>query len=183
MKKALLIFLLYPFFGIAQETVLPRIDNHTLFTTSGYKIIEGENIKIGVGTMPDGDFKFIRRNAYSLFNYTSEYRAAANSANAFNRTNSGLEYKVIRVERRGDKKHGFKYYAVINQSILRFEIDVDNAIAAGELVVPDEFKMKNNESMSSASLGDELKKLKDLFDSGAITKEEYDTAKKKVLGN
>src|SRR5689334_21656530 len=133
--------------------------------------------------MPDGDFKFIRRNSSSFFAYYGDNHALANSANAFSRSNSGLEFKVVRVEKRGDKKHGYKYFAVINESLIRYEIDVDNAISTGELAVPETHKPKKNESTSTASLADELKKLKDLYDSGASTKEEYDAAKKKVLGN
>lgn len=36
---------------------------------------------------------------------------------------------------------------------------------------------------ASTSIADELKKFKDLLDSGAITQSEYDTQKKKLLGN
>lgn len=46
----------------------------------------------------------------------------------------------------------------------------------------EELKSSNNNSGSSYSEADELKKFKELLDSGAITQEEYDAKKKQILG-
>ncbi|MES1225758.1 MAG: SHOCT domain-containing protein, partial [Bacteroidota bacterium] len=61
-----------------------------------------------------------------------------------------------------------------------FEINFDGAIASGELIVPDGFKSKITGS-NSASVADEITKLKKLLDDGTITKEEFEAAKKKLL--
>lgn len=160
----------------------------TLFTTCGYKIIEGQDVKIGVGATPDGDFKFIRRNSASMFSYysTTGYKGLANAANAFSRSQSGLKYKIKSVEKRGSKKHGYVYYAKIGSGMVNYEIDVENAIASGELWVPDEFKIKpvNKivvETKQQISVADELAKLKKLYDDGILSKEEYDVQKQKLL--
>ena len=86
-----------------------KLNGDTLTTSTGYKIIKGQELKIGVGTMTDGDFKYIRTNSASLLNYTSStgYQGLANSANALPRNSSGLTMKVIKVEARGNKKRGF----------------------------------------------------------------------------
>jgi hypothetical protein len=66
----------------------------------------------------------------------------------------------------------------------RYMLDIENAIESAEIEVPTEFATLNKKeqpTVNNASLGDELKKLKDLFDSGALSKEEYETAKKKLL--
>ena len=42
---------------------------------------------------------------------------------------------------------------------------------------------KDSKQISNFSVADEIKKLKELKDSGAITSEEYETAKKKILNN
>lgn len=173
------------------DSTLPRIVEDTLFTTYGYKILRGKEIKIGVGSMPDGDFKFIRVNAGSLFAYhsTTGYQGLANQANSFPRSQSGLLFKIKAIEARGSKKHGYNYYAKIGFGMKNYEIDVENAIASGELSVPDEFKPKPKnlsvviEDKKGSSVADELKKLKELLDSGVLTKEEFDTAKKKILNN
>ncbi|KFC23260.1 hypothetical protein SAMN04488097_1226 [Epilithonimonas lactis] len=58
--------------------------------------------------MPDGDFKYIRTNSASLFNYTSTtgYQGLANQANSLPRNNSGLKYVIKKVEERGSKREG-----------------------------------------------------------------------------
>jgi hypothetical protein len=49
----------------------------------------------------------------------------------------------------------------------------------------EDFDSKSKRSSESASkrLGSELEKLFELFKSGALTSEEYDRAKKKLIGN
>ncbi|QDZ64487.1 hypothetical protein EVD20_21285 [Elizabethkingia bruuniana] len=65
MKKVLLVFLFLSF-GISYSQTLPHVKNDTLITSTSYKIYAGLDLKIGTGSMNDGDFKFIRRNAASL---------------------------------------------------------------------------------------------------------------------
>lgn len=180
-KIALIAFIMSISFVLQAQNDLPRFDNDTLYTTSGFKITEKQMLKLGMGSTPDGSFKFIRINSASLFGYTSSNPNGANNANAGPRTLSGHEYKVLRIEKRGNKKNGYVYYCLL-PGFPRYEIDVENAIAVGEIAVPVEFKSgSKNQSLPAQSLGDELKKLKDLFDAGALTKDEYDAAKKKLL--
>ena len=117
---SMLILLLVAFLSLtAQEssdTSLPRIDKDTLITISGYKIAKGMDLKIGTGSTPSGDFKFIRINRGSMFGYTG---TNANSANNLNRRYSGQKYHVVRVEQEGSKKHGYNYLAVINIGMVR----------------------------------------------------------------
>jgi hypothetical protein len=159
----------------------------TLYTISGFKVTAGDKLKIGTGAMPDGDFKFIRKNAGSLFAYNSSngYQGLANQANSFSRREAGHEYKVIRIDKRGTRKTGYVWYPIIGDGIFRYEVDIDNAIAAGEINVPSEFKPKPIgtvvEIKQSISVADELTKLKKLYDEGVLTKEEYDAQKKKLL--
>lgn len=185
MQKQILTFIscLSCVFLFAQDPETPRISGDTLIFKPGLFFIKGEKIKMGPGAMPDGDFKYVRRSATSLFQYSSNigYQGLANSANSLPRTSSGLEYKIVRIDKRGSKKNGFVYYPIINVGAIRFEIDVENAIKVGEIVVPDAFKPTQNQIQQQASIPDQLKKLKDLYDSGGLTKEEYDSAKKKLL--
>ncbi|MFB6453758.1 SHOCT domain-containing protein [Chitinophaga sp. Hz27] len=179
--------------GYAQDggSLLPKIENDTLFTTSGFTLARGQEVKMGVGSMPDGDFKFIRVNAASFFAYhsTSGYQGLANQANALPRSQSGLVFKIKAIEARGDRKHGYVYYAKFGWAMRNYEIDVENAIATGELTVPDEYKPKGKgltatvDNKPAVSVADELTKLKKLLDDGVLTQEEYNQQKKKLLGN
>jgi hypothetical protein len=183
MKKLLLLFcsITISFNCFAQE--LPMIKGDTLYTTSGFKIVKDESLKIGVGTMTDGDFKYIRINSASLFNNysTTGYQGLANQANALPRSKSGFLMKVVKLQKRGSGKKGFAYYILLS-GFPRYEVDVENAIRFGEIVVPDEFKPKSETATQTLSAADEIKKFKALLDSGAITQEEYDAKKKKLLG-
>ncbi len=195
MKKLILSIAFALFISVmsvfSQETneTLPKIVGDTLYTTSGFKIVKGQDIKIGTGSTPDGDFKFIRRSSASLFAYTSTtgYQGLANQANAFPRNKSGLKYMIKKIEKKGNEKRGYVYYAKISDGLLGYEIDVENAIASNELAIPNEFKPKLNnvpvvvEVKQQTSVADELVKLKKIFDDGIITKEEFDAQKKKIL--
>ena len=125
----------------------------------------------------------IRTNSASLLNYASStgYQGLANQANSSPRSSSGLLMKVIKIQARGNKKRGYVNYLVLG-GFKRFEVDVDNAIASGELVIPAEFRPKAARAASIISMADELKKYKDLLDSGAITQDEYNAKKKQILG-
>lgn len=157
------------------------INGDTLTTSVGFKIAKGDELKIGSGALPDGDFKYIRVNSASVFNSYSAVKSIANSANAFPRSNSGLNFKVIRVEPRGNKKRGFVNYVVLG-GFTRYEVDIENAIKSGEIIVPDQFNPKSKDGSQQLSAADELKKYKELLDSGAITPEEYAAKKKQLLG-
>jgi hypothetical protein len=186
MKKIAIAFILLSTNAFSQEE-LPKFSNDTLYTASGYTITLNQELKIGTGSMPDGDFKFIRKNSASMFNYTSNtgYQGLANQANSFPRSEAGHTYKVKRIEKRGTKKHGYNYYVVLNSGLIKYEMDVENAITFGELIVPVEFRPKKEsvvvEVKQQTSVADELKKLKALLDDGTLTQEEYDAQKKKLL--
>ena len=167
---------------------LGKVIADTLITKSGYPITVKQDILIGVGSTPDGDFKFIRRNSSSLFAYNSSngYQGLANSANAFPRNQSGHKYNVKAIERRGSEKRGYVNYIKIGSGMINYEVDIENAISSGEIVIPDEFKQQEEEMPSKFnnqifSVSDELIKLKKLLDEGVLTKEEFDSQKKKLL--
>ncbi len=192
MKKTILFFatLIIIANSYAQETerILPIIVKDTLFTTSGYKIVEGQEITFGKGTMPDGDFKYIRISRNSLMGFGGEDNTGVNSRNSINRKFSGQHFKVVKVDKVGRKKHGYNYLVFVKWGLLgKVEIDADAAIESGEIVVPTMFKPKPVQAAtivevkSQISVADELTKLKKLLDEGVLTQAEYDAQKKKLL--
>jgi len=181
--KYILIYILcaVSFIAKAQQPSSPRIENDSLYTSSGMVVGKGQKIKLGLGTMPDGNFKFIRINSSSIFhnseigNYNSGYNA--NNVNSMNRRQSGREFTVIRLEKRGDDEHGYTYYVVV-AGTPRYEVDIENAIASGELVGP----YRNKTALAIPfSVADELGKFKKLLDEGLLTNEEFVAQKKKLL--
>lgn len=193
MKKTFLLFVAIALtttgFGQNNKQALPRVIEDTLFTTSGYKIVVGEDINIGTGSTPDGDFKFIRRNStgFGTAMATTNNNAYNKSQLSLPRNMAGHKGKVVKIATRGNKRIGKTYEPLITFGfgMGRYEIDVDNAIASGEIVVPDEFKPKPKaavvEVKQQISIADELSKLKELYDDGVLTKDEFEAQKKKLL--
>jgi hypothetical protein len=170
------------------DSTLSKIVKDTLFTTSGYKIVIGEKVSIGTGSTPDGDFKFIRRNStgFGTAMLMTDNNSYNKSQLSLPRNMSGYKAEVVKFVIRGSRKIGFRHEPLVTLGSGRYEIDVENAIASGELVVPDEFKPKAKSSTSGEpkqqlSVADELAKLKKLYDDGVLTKEEYEALKKKLL--
>lgn len=177
MKHYLLSICLLPFFAHAQND-LPKVVNDTLFTTCGFKIVVGTDIKLGAGTLPNGDFKYVAISASSWANIMD----ASMSRSGIGRRYAGHLVRVKKFRKDGNKKRGFVYNLIVGGgNIANYDVDIESAIASGEVVVPDEFKPRLVGSAVQSTPSDELKKLKDLYDSGALTKDEYDSAKKKVL--
>ncbi|MDN3691301.1 SHOCT domain-containing protein [Chryseobacterium tructae] len=182
--KRLVFLLTLLVFGVSFAQTAPTFENDTLTTSTGFKVYEGLDLKIGTGSMNDGDFKFIRTNASSMFNYTSTtgYQGLANQANSFKRSNSGLTFKVKKIMPRGSKRNGFVYYAKIGSGLMNYEIDLENAIKSGELIIPAEFLSKEkSQNLNSETKYDKLKKIKELKDSGVLSEEEFQKEKDKIM--
>ncbi|MRG45900.1 hypothetical protein GFS24_12290 [Chitinophaga sp. SYP-B3965] len=145
-------------------------------TSSGWVIKEGDKIKIGTGSTGNKVFAYI----YNAPGITLDISRTP--------LPTGFAHKNATVKNitfNGFKKTGYTPIIVVGMGVLNnFQIEIDNAITSGEVLVPAEFAKKEAtvSSAPAASMADELKKLKDLLDSGAITKEEYETMKKKVIG-
>ena len=184
MKTLLSLLLVFASLASSSQT---KLEEDTIYSTSGFKVYKGQELYIGTGSTDDGDFKFIRRNSTGLgtmLMQTGDNRYDKSEL-SLPRNMAGHKGRVVKLVRRGTKKMGYTYEALINFSAGRYEIDIDNAIASGELKVPDEFKPKSNKEavviQQQLSAADELKKMKELLDAGVLTQAEYDTQKAKIL--
>lgn len=200
MKRLLFTFLLSPFLSTAQNN-LPRLEQDTLYTSSGYKIYKGQILHLASGTSEAGYFRFIkfhsnlgRTDTYSLQNSTILVSKLKNYKN------SGDDHS-IRIAGTVTYKDGKQAETDI---IMNFENAITGAPGLpGELTVPEEFKSNPVQTpateikkltaedetkkqnipgdIKNILIADELKKLFDLYKAGALTKDEYDLQKKKLL--
>ena len=169
MKSILFIlFTLISCAGFAQD-----LTSYTAANGKTYKI--GDTVKVAMGSMPDGNFKYIQaspllpppsRNSYSL----SARRDFANTITTIRKIKkssslSGSEKIVLNVKVRG---------------LVTYDIWIDEAISACE-VTPCADNTKAISTTGQGSVADELLKLKKLQDAGAITQAEFDAQKKKLL--
>jgi hypothetical protein len=166
----------------------PKLVNDSLVTSTGYKVGEKQFIKFGLGTMPDGSYKFVRISSKSMWSYSGGANSnTLNTANALPPMFKGTTAEVHSIEKRGNKKFGYVRVLLLKiGAIQRYECDLENAVLAGEIEVPEEFKPKAKQQVivveqKQTSVADELVKIKKLYDDGILTKEEYEAAKKKLL--
>lgn len=143
---------------------------------SGYIFKKGENVKMGVGTLMNGDFKFVRVSSQSILWSQND------SQNALPARFAGLNGEIASISERGSKNRGYTYYLIMKFGLPgRYEIDIESALAAGEIVLPEKYMPNKRIAVPALSTADELLKLKKLLDDGILTKEEFEAEKKKLL--
>ncbi len=192
MKKLLFILLLCPLLSTAQRTE-PRFEKDTLYTSGGYKIYKGQILHLGNGTSEAGYFRFIKFH-YGM-NRTDTY-ILQNSTILVSRLRN---FKISGADDHSVRISGTVTYKNGSQAETDIIMDFEKAITSfdglpAELTVPEEFKTKRVETVATEIkkqptpdelkkllVADEIKKLFDLYKAGALTKEEYEAQKKKLL--
>ena len=135
---------------------------------------KGDSISVGLGSMPDGTFKYIQIN--SLIPMPPDPRRA-NSLNA-RKDITGGKYYIKKMVSTAQPSGGNKVVITIKTGgLTSCDVWIDEAIAACEVKPCGDAK----DAPAKFSVADELLKLKKLLDSGAITQAEYDAQKKKLL--
>ena len=169
MKKILLIlFCFAPFIGLAQKLSEYKASN-------GKTYHAGDTLKVGLGTMPDGNFKYIQIN--TLLPGPPDPRRA-NSMNA-RKDISGSNYVIKRIANVKQMSGGDKTVITIKTGgFTTCDVWIEEAITTCEVTPCNDQK---GNTPAKFSVADELTKLKKLLDSGAITQAEYDAQKKKLL--
>lgn len=169
MKKSILILLcLMPFIGVAQSTL------KEYRASNGKTYRPGDTIKVGLGSMPDGDFKYIQVNEL----LPGPPRRNGNILNA-HKDMSGSNYVIKKIKNETQASGTNKIVFTIKTGGLpTYNIWIEEAIASCEVTPCGEQKSGMSPKFSVA---DELLKLKKLLDAGAITQAEYDAQKKKLL--
>ena len=186
MKKITLLFMfLFSCICFAQEN---SFDGKILSLKDGGSIAVDSELKLGKGTKDNGYFRYIEVNANSMMraSNTGGHNWGVQDANAMSSQYNDLKGKVIRIEERGNKRTGKKFYAVIGVGeARRYQVDIENALISGEIYVEGnalgkkEVAQKTNEKTTSKA--DELLKLKSLKDEGLITEEEFNQMKAEIL--
>lgn len=202
MKKIFLLAAFCPLLSIAQNN-LPRFENDTLYTSGGYKIYKGQTLHFGSGTSDAGYFAFVKFHPTMIKNNTYIMQ---NSSMLVSRVRSykyaGADNNSIRINGMVTYKDGKQEEADLLINFERATEDYDGL--PSELLVPEAFKAKRAARNVTAQtkrqptveevkkqpapaeiknllIADEIRKLFDLYKAGALTKEEYETQKKKLL--
>jgi len=175
MRLIIFIFLFSPSVLLAQNN--PRFENDTLYTSGGYKIYRGQTLKFAEGTGKKGKFRSVKVKGYDYpDDFTNNY-IVVEDLSEFYISEPGNAYIRIRgkiITENGKKKKRINFNLAFEKAIEGFQG------LKPELIVPEEFKL-NLKSKPTNSIADELAKLYKLYQDGVITKEEFETQKKKLL--
>ena len=201
MKKLLIALLLCPLLSAAQNNV-PRFANDTLYTSTGYKIYKGQILHLTTGTSAAGYFRFIK------FHYSQNKTNTYTLQNSTILVKQLKGYKYSEPEKNNIRIAGTVTYTDGKQEETDINMNFERAITGsdglpGELSVPEAFKIRQTETVTKEikkqtvpaetkkepvtgdikkiMVADEIKKLFDLYKAGALTKEEYEAQKKKLL--
>ncbi|HNF43681.1 MAG TPA: SHOCT domain-containing protein [Ferruginibacter sp.] len=210
MIRFLFLFLICPLMTNAQVSQ-PRFENDTLYTSSGYTIYKGRVLQLANGTSDAGYFRFvkfhtsmIRNDTYILQNSSIRVKGLRNyktsgdnkhtirvngTATLKDKTTLEVDFfltfdKAIRGEDGSPAElvvpEEFRNVAitppVTAPSPKQVPAETKKAESQGEVK-----KQTEQPDIKNRLVADEIKKLFDLYKAGALTKEEYETRKKKLL--
>ena len=172
MRKLFIVLLFCPFILIAQK-IVPRFENDTVFTSSGYKIYVGQTLHFGKGSAPDGKFRFVRFIGVCC----EQENLTDNTVKVLKLSKyniSGLGNGYIRIR-------GSIVFPDGEEGKIDFNMAFDKVIEGmgsipSEMIVPAEFRSKPKMGVS-----DEIAKLYKLYQDSILTKEEFELQKKKLL--
>jgi hypothetical protein len=160
-KITILLLLLAPFLTKAQKLTEYKAANGITYHLN-------DTVRLGKGSGSNGSFLYIEQRGIPL----PSAHSSPGLPKAF--TNSGVVIKnIIKDHITGVDKYLF---IVGVGGPFRFSVYIDDAILACE-VVP----CQTTSQKQPGSVADEIKKLKELLDSGALTQAEFDAQKKKLL--
>lgn len=132
-------------------------------------------VHLGRGSAPDGTFLYLQIGGWAVaFNDSSADPNVNNVGRSYANT-AVIVKKIAQVMIKGVVK---TYFTVGGGNITNYLLSIEDAIQVCE-VVP--CTANNSNQPVVADKFDQLKKLKALFDSGALTQAEYDDQKKKLL--
>ena len=174
MKKFVSILLLCPLISMAQKPG-SRFENDTLYTSSGYKIYKGQTIQLASGTAENSKFRFIKYNSGPNLEAGRFQNTSILVKKLYGYKISGLGNRYIGIT-------GTITYRDGSKSKIEIDMNFDRAInnfagLPAEIVVPEEFRNK----LPEGGIIDEIERLYRLYKEGALTKEEYEVLKKKVM--
>ena len=147
----------------------------TYSASNGITYTEGDTIMLGMGSMPNGDFKWLQMGGWAA---AMSYNSNAGSSQ-FNIGKGYANTAVILKKIKSYKTKGIQkcYFIVGGGNITNYYLYIEEAIETCEVKCKPSSKSNNIQPDKY----DQLKKIKELFDNGVITSEEYEKEKQKLL--
>jgi hypothetical protein len=130
MKKCMLLGTIMMFVSVVVSSQTRQIGD-TLYVNDTVRFVVGEKVKFG-RPVNDRDFFTYVTDSPIL----GQLHTAKDNSDGFGKSYSGRQYKIKKIERVGNEENGYKYYVVVKTSVLSAWIDIENAIATKEVIIP-----------------------------------------------
>lgn len=168
MRKITLIITLIFVYGLsfAQGSLL---EEYT--ASNGISYRPGAIINLKKGSAPNGDFVYLTMAGWAISTNPQD--------NLVSKTYAGLAIEVKKIRKQKMKGAEKIYFVVGAGNITNYTLDIEQAIESCE--IEDCLDSSEVQPTPSDDPLERLKKLKQLLDMGAITQEEFDLQKEKIL--
>lgn len=167
MKKIILLITAVSTFTFGHSQNTEKLKEFTASNGITYKI--DDEIKLGRGSDTNGNFVYVKMGGWA---------AANGNVSGLGPGNTGLIVTIKKIKKYHHKRYTGVYFTVGGGNITNYILDIENAILTCEV---ENCTDKVSTPITKTDKYDQLKKLKELFDDGVLSKEEYDSEKKKIL--
>ena len=171
MKFLLSFFTLIFFTFSSQSQSIIRLKEYKASNEIIYKI--GDTIKLGRGSNPNGKFVYVTMSGWAL--------SSDPDKNMLSAVNSGLEVRIKKIKKYNTRNLKAVHFTVGGGNITNYNLDIESAIQTCEIEDCTKEENSNVVIQQKETRLDKLKKLKELLDMEAITQEEFELEKKKIL--
>lgn len=164
--------------GEAEYGVEITQSNNINYTASnGITYGIGDTIKLGRGSAPNGDFRYLNNGGFgAILIYNPSRGSEQFDVGRYYSGQNVIISKIKKYHYKGAQKVVFAVRAAYTP--IRFDLYIEDAITTCEVLPCG--SISSNQT-TQLSLADEIKKLKELKDNGVLTEEEFQQAKQKLL--
>lgn len=168
MKKIILLFMMLAGLTMSAQK-RQNLESYTASNGVLYKV--GDEIKLARGSDTNGRFVYVNIGGWAFSTNPEQNRLGAG--------NAGLIVTIKKINKYDYKRYKGVYFTVGGGNITNYTIDIENAIAVCE--VENCKEAENISSMPQSNKYEQIKTLKELFDNGALTEDEFNAEKSKIL--
>jgi len=139
----------------------------------------GDSVILGEGSMPNGNYKYLQMGGWAAgLSYDPK---AGNDQFNIGRGLSGVPVIIKKIKSGRINGKEIVWFVVDGGNITSYTLNIEGAIYTCEVKLCNNNIVKTNKIDDINNKYEQLKKLKELYDSGILTKEEFDSEKEKIL--
>ncbi|MCM4170060.1 SHOCT domain-containing protein [Arenibacter sp. TNZ] len=169
MKLLVILLCLYTLSLTAQKK--DKLTTYTAKNGINYKV--GDILWLGKGSGEDGSFQYVKIGGWA--------KKLSSTPMKLSFKNENRPFTIKKMYKYRSEKWKSVHLTLGSDSSTNYSMDLDNALKSGE--VKQTIEKRNNSPSLSFDKYDQIAKLKKLFDDGALTKEEFESEKTKLLSS